>query len=70
MRLPPKYAKPAKRAEELEMLVCPPKQRKTLTIVVGVDRDENINTAKAHALDRHLRACPEDPKTSRTMIGP
>jgi hypothetical protein len=42
------------------MLVCPPNQRKQLTIVVGDGRDENA--AKAHALDRHLRGCPQDPK--------
>jgi hypothetical protein len=27
-----------------------------------VDTVESVNAAKAHALDRHPRACPEDPK--------
>jgi hypothetical protein len=34
MRLPAKYAKLVKRVEELEGLVCPPRQRKTLRIIL------------------------------------
>jgi hypothetical protein len=60
MREPPKYAKLAKRVEEIEALVCPPKQRKCLMIVVAGGGEEN--PAKARALEEHLRACPQDPK--------
>jgi hypothetical protein len=35
---------------------------------VADGRDETA--AKAHALDRHLRACPQDPKASRTITPP
>jgi hypothetical protein len=48
MRVPPKYAKLAKRIEELEALVCPPKQRKCVRIIVVDGGDENA--AKARAL--------------------
>jgi hypothetical protein len=57
MSLPPKYAKLAKRADELERLVCPPKQRKRVVVRAIVDGDEE---AMDKALAEHIAAHPED----------
>jgi hypothetical protein len=59
MRVPAKYAKLAKRVEELEALVCPPRQRKMLRIIVADGVDENA--AKARAVEEHLGLYPQDP---------
>jgi hypothetical protein len=57
MRLPPKYAKLAKRADELERLVCPPKQRRVLRAIVH-------GGAKAKAMEKalaeHIAGHPEN----------
>jgi hypothetical protein len=58
--VPGKYAKLAKRVEELESRVCPPKERKCLTCIVAEGEDEK--PAMARALEEHLRAYPQDPK--------
>jgi hypothetical protein len=60
MRVPPKYAKLAQRVEELAVLVCPPKQRKRLRVIVVEGGDEDA--VKARALEEHLTACPQDPR--------
>jgi hypothetical protein len=47
------------RVEELEALVCPPRQRKMLRITVADGADENA--AKARAVEEHLGLYPQDP---------
>jgi hypothetical protein len=59
MSLPPKYAKLAKRADELERLVCPPKQRKRTVLRAIVDGGAKAE-AKEKALAEHIAAHPED----------
>jgi hypothetical protein len=59
MRLPPKYAKLAKRAEELERLVCPPKQRKRVVLRAIVNGGAKA-AAMEKALAAHIAAHPED----------
>jgi hypothetical protein len=52
-----KYAKLAKRADELERLVCPPKHRRVLRAIV--DGGAKVETMEK-ALAEHKAAYPED----------
>jgi hypothetical protein len=77
MRLPPKYAKLAKRADELERLVCPPEQRKRVVLRAIVDGGAEAE-AMEKALVEHIAVHPEDAGRSvedfnwilRTIIDP
>jgi len=59
MRLPPKYARLAKRADELERLVCSPKQRERKVLRAIVDGGAKAD-AMEKALGEHIAAHPED----------
>jgi hypothetical protein len=55
----PKYAKLAKRADELERLVCPPRQRERVVLRAIVDGGAKAE-AMEKALAEHIAAHPED----------